>query len=110
MADMAEARPTGTSSAELTRRMLAFQESRAIFVAAELGLADLLAGGARTVEELATATATRPELLRRLLRALASSGIFAEKPDGRFVLSALAEPLRSDASGGSARDYALFLG
>ena len=44
--------------------MLGFQESRAIFVAAELGLADLLAGGARTVEELAAATATRPVLLR----------------------------------------------
>jgi hypothetical protein len=49
-------------------------------------------------------------LLRRLLRVLASRGVFAEEPDGAFVLSALAEPLRSDAPGGSARDYALFLG
>jgi hypothetical protein len=46
----------------------------------------------RTVGELAAATATRPELLRRLLRALASRGVFAEESDGRFALSELAEP------------------
>lgn len=109
MADRTEAQPAGNPSTELIGMMLGFLESRAICVAAELGLADLLAGGARTVEELAAATATRPELLRRLLRTLASRGVFAEEPDGTFVLSARAEPLRSDAPA-SVRDYALFLG
>jgi O-methyltransferase domain/Dimerisation domain len=110
MADPAGEPAAGSPAAELTRMLLGFQESRAIIVAAELGLADLLAGGPRTVADLAAATATRPDLLRRLLRALAGRGVFAEEADGRFALSSLAEPLRTDAPGGSAREYALFLG
>jgi len=107
---MNQEQPAGTAGPELIKMMLGFQLSRAIFVAAELGLADLLADGAQTVAELATATGTQPDMLRRLLRALAGCGIFAEEPDGRFALSALAGPLRSDAPGGSAREYARFLG
>jgi hypothetical protein len=98
------------AGAELTEMILGFQVSRAICAAAELGLADLMAGGARTVAELAAATGTRPPMLYRLLRALASRGVFAEREDGRFALTALAEPLRSDAPGGSVREYALFAG
>ncbi len=74
-----------------------------IYVAAERRVADLLADGARTAEELAAATDTRTSMLYRLLRALAGRGIFAERDDGRFVMTALAEPLRSDAPGGSAQ-------
>jgi hypothetical protein len=71
--------------------------SRAIHTAASLGIADELAAGARTVEELATTTGTHSPSLYRLLRALASVGIFTEHTDGRFGLSPLAQPLRSDA-------------
>jgi O-acetyl-ADP-ribose deacetylase (regulator of RNase III) len=47
--------------------------------------------------------------LYRVLRALASVGIFAEGADGRFRLTPLAEPLRGDAPG-SVRPFALMLG
>jgi O-methyltransferase domain/Dimerisation domain len=98
------------AGAELLEMIVGFQVSRAICAAAELGIADLLADGPKTVPELAGATGTRPPLLYRLLRALASRGIFAEDDDGRFGMTALAEPLRSDAPGGSVRAYALFVG
>jgi hypothetical protein len=71
--------------------------SRSIHVAATLGIADHLGDGPRTVEELATATGTHAPSLHRLLRALASVGIFSETVDGAFELTALAQPLRADA-------------
>ncbi|MGP0052649.1 MAG: methyltransferase [Solirubrobacteraceae bacterium] len=63
---------------------------------AELGVADLLADGPRTVEELAADTGTHAPSLRRALRALACKGVFAELQDGRFALTPTAELLRSD--------------
>jgi O-methyltransferase domain/Dimerisation domain len=71
--------------------------SQAVSVAAALGIADLLTGGPQSVEQLATATSTRADSLYRLLRALASVGVFAETEDRRFTLTPLAECLRSDA-------------
>ncbi len=71
--------------------------TQGIYVAAELGIADLLADGPRTTEDLAADTNTHAESLYRVLRALASIGIFAEDYQGRFSLTPLAENLRSDA-------------
>jgi SAM-dependent methyltransferase len=71
--------------------------SRAIHAAATLSIADELATGTRSVEDLAVATGTHAPSLYRLLRALASVGIFTEHSDGRFGLTPLAQPLRSDA-------------
>jgi hypothetical protein len=68
--------------------------SRAIYVAAKLQIADLMADGPRFAEELAEATSVAPRPLYRLLRALASVGIFARDADGRFRLNSLAKPLR----------------
>src|SRR5258708_39607954 len=51
---------------------------------AVLGIADLLADGPRSAEDLAQATETRPDPLRRLLRALAPHGGFAESAGGHF--------------------------
>ncbi len=45
---------------------------------AELGIADLLAGGARSVTDLAACTGADAGSLRRLLRALARLGVFVE--------------------------------
>lgn len=70
--------------------------TQALSVAATLGVADLLAGGPQSVEQLATATSTHADSLYRLLRALASIGVFAESGDGRFTLTPLAQCLRSD--------------
>jgi ubiquinone/menaquinone biosynthesis C-methylase UbiE len=63
-----------------------------------------------TVTDLADATGTEPRMLFRLLRALASCGVFEQHDDGRFALNALAEPLRPEAAGGSAYRYALYVG
>jgi hypothetical protein len=82
--------------------------SQLLLVAARLGLADALAKGPRTVEALAKECGADAGHLRRVLRALASEGVFAEDARGRFKLTPLAQTLRSDRPG-SLRDYALML-
>jgi hypothetical protein len=71
--------------------------SRAISVAAELGIADALKDAPKHVEELAAATSTHAPSLYRMLRALASAGIFAEIGNRQFSLTPLAACLRGDA-------------
>src|SRR5215213_1174990 len=75
----------------------AFRASQALYVAATLGVADLLEDGPRSVDELAHDTGTHAPTLYRLLRALASVGVFAEEPDGQFRSTPLAEYLRTNA-------------
>jgi hypothetical protein len=60
-----------------------------------LGIADLLAGGPQTPEALATKTGTHAGSLCRVLRLLASAGVFAEAADGRFDLTPVGSALRS---------------
>ncbi|GGS67286.1 methyltransferase [Streptomyces griseoviridis] len=57
--------------------------ARAVHVAAELGLPDLLAQGERTVADLAGLTGTHAPTLGRLLRALSTFGVFRRLPDGQ---------------------------
>src|SRR4051812_4409610 len=92
----------------LLRMTNAYQVSQAIHVAATLGIADLLGDGPRSVDDLAEATGAHAPTLYRLLRALASVGVFIEA-DGRFGLTPLAEYLRTDAPG-SVRAWAMQLG
>ena len=68
-----------------------------IYVVAKIGIADRLAGGPRTADQLAPATAVHPQGLYRVLRALASLGVFTEDAQARFSLTEVAGPLRSDA-------------
>lgn len=79
----------------LVQMMTGYWVSQAIYVAAKLRVADLLADGAQTVEVLATTTQTHAPSLRRLLRALASVGIFTEASPDTFALTPLAMLLRS---------------
>jgi len=83
--------------------------AQALWAAARLGVADQLAAGPRTRDELAAATDTRPLPLYRVLRALAGLGIFQELPDGRLANTPASELLRSGISG-SLRDYVIFVG
>ena len=62
----------------LLRMMRGFWVSQAIAVAAQLGIADLLEDGPKACDELAAATRVPARSLHRLLRALASVGVFAE--------------------------------
>ncbi len=86
-------------AAELTELLLGYQRTQLLYVAAKLGLADLLAAGPQPLEALATATNTHAPSLYRLLRALAGHGLFAEREDDRFELTPLAALLQSDTPG-----------
>lgn len=83
--------------------------SRLLYAAAKIGIADLLVDGPRNIEELATATGMQAAPLYRLLRALASVGVFREKEQHCFELTPLAASLRSDVPG-SLRAMALLIG
>nr|WP_279498344.1 methyltransferase [Actinomadura rubrisoli] len=63
---------------------------------AELGIVDLVADEPRTAAELAETAQADPDALYRLLRCAASVGILAERPDGRFASTPLAEGMRAD--------------
>ena len=86
-----------------------FRIARIIYVVAELGIADLLVDGAKTSAELAQATQTHESSLYRVLRSLASVGIFAQDDDGKFKLTPAAKYLAGDTPG-SLRDAIKFLG
>src|ERR1700682_5474109 len=94
---------------QLDQMITGYWISQAIYAAAKFGIADHLKDGPKTVGELATASSTNPDGLYRLLRALASVGVFAEAESRRFSLTPLAEPLRSDVRG-SKRALALMSG
>jgi hypothetical protein len=79
----------------LLQMMTGYWVSQALYVAAKLGIADLLADGARSSEVLAAHTNTDPSSLRRVLRALASAGVFTEISPGSYALTPLAALLRS---------------
>ncbi|HEY8563483.1 MAG TPA: methyltransferase [Pyrinomonadaceae bacterium] len=83
--------------------------TQALYVAAKVGIADLLKDGARTVGELAAATETSEDALYRILRSLASRGIFTETAPKTFANTAYSEPLRADVAG-SFRNGAIFMG
>ena len=65
----------------------------------QLGLADALKDGPLSVSELAKAAGANADALNRVLRALASVGVFRETPNGRFDQTALSACMRSDVPG-----------
>ena len=86
----------------------AYWASRCLHVVAQLGVADHIDDRSRSTEELAKATATQPDALYRVLRLLASLGVFAWE-DGAWTHTEASRLLRSD-SPGSLRDYVRMLG
>ena len=83
--------------------------SQAIYVIARLGIAEALAQGPKTVAELAETVGAHADSLHRLLRAVTTLGLCAERADGRFALTALGGHLRRDAAA-SVRSVALHWG
>ncbi len=84
------------SPPEIMRNLaIGYWVSRLVHVAAKLRLADLLKGGSRSIEDLASAADVQPVALYRLLRSLASVGIFAETKGRRFKLTPLAATLQT---------------
>lgn len=80
----------------LLQMILGAWVSQAIYVAAKLEIADLLKDGAKSSDELTKSTQVDPNSLYRVLRVLASIGIFSEGENRQFELTPLAEYLRSD--------------
>jgi hypothetical protein len=78
----------------------AYQASRALYVAVELGLVDHLSDGDKSVQELAEAVDFNPAALARLLNMLAAFDILHRLENGRFTLTAAGDLLRSDANDG----------
>lgn len=86
----------------------AYVPCAALWVAAELNVADLLAPGARPVAELAKQTKTNEDALYRILRLLSMVGIFIESGPRSFALTPPAEYLRTDHPE-SFRDMAVWI-
>mgnify|MGYP000165096463 CR=1 FL=1 len=86
--------PSHPPDAQMMQFILGKWISRPVHTAAELRIADLLIEGPQHVNTLAERTGTKPELLCRLLRALASVGIFRETEDGIFEQTPLSESLQ----------------
>jgi O-methyltransferase domain/Dimerisation domain len=93
----------------LTRMIFGPLGARAVYVAAKLGIADLLVDGPKSVTQLAQTVGADAPSLYRVLRALASFDVFKEKADQVFELTERAELLRSDGDT-SLRDVAIFMG
>jgi hypothetical protein len=99
----------GPAAAQLQRLAEGYRLSQAIYVAATLGIADLLADGPRSSDDLAAETGADPQALYRLLRALAAVAIFREEDGRRFAVTEFGDALRSDAPDGIA-GWAAFVG
>jgi hypothetical protein len=81
--------------------------TRALAIAADLGIADLLADGPCSAADLAEAAGADADALHRMLRALASEGVFVEEERGVFANSEASELLREGSSG---KDFAHLFG
>ena len=97
------------ASRELRRLVTGYQVSQALYVAATLGLCDLLADSPRTVAELAETTGADARSLTRLTRGLAAVGLYVADGDGRFANTELGDAFRADAPR-SIADLARFVG
>ncbi|MEU9213812.1 methyltransferase [Streptomyces sp. NPDC048415] len=82
--------------------------TQAISVAAKLGIADVLADGPLSVEDIAKRVGSDAKATHRILRALSGHGVFAVRPDGRFEHTPLSDKLRDDAPD-SVRGFALLM-
>jgi len=83
--------------AQMNQLIRGYWTTQAIFVAAELGIADMLSDGPKHPDELGQMAGVHGDMLYRVLRALASIGIFTEDSEGRFALTALAATLCGDS-------------
>jgi hypothetical protein len=90
----------------MVQLLAGFQLSQALYAVALLGVADCLRDGPRDAAEVAAETGADAEALRRVLRSLASAGVFTQSDDGLFGLTPLGETLTS-GSPASMHDLAI---
>ena len=103
---MADAGPAVPPHVEMIRMATAYWLSSLVYTAANIGLADHLADGAKSAVDLAGLTGMNPRALHRFMRTLASFGILTLNRDDTFSLTDLGATLKKDAPG-SARSTVL---
>ncbi len=86
----------GSAARRLDEMSRWYMVSRAIHVAAELGIAELIGDDPVAAADCAGQAEIQPLALERLLRLLASYGVFEETDDGRFKATELSNLLRDD--------------
>lgn len=106
---MSDSRAADRRFDRLTPMLGGYELTQMLYVFAELGIPDLLAGAPRTAEELAGEAGAHAPSLHRLLRALSSVRVVARDEAGRFVLTRTGARLRADVEG-SLRPIALAYG
>lgn len=94
-----DAPPPLPPHAQLIQMATAHWISQILFVAAKLNLADHLAAGPQSADELGPLTHSHAPSLHRLLRALGHLGLVTQDPDHRFTLTPLGQALQSTAPG-----------
>jgi hypothetical protein len=93
----------------LTQLAFGAMLTQALYVAAKLEVADLIAEKPQTISELAAATKTHERSLYRLMRSLASVGVFEEVEPKVFAHTPYSQPLRKNTPN-SIRNGAIFMG
>src|ERR1035441_1332402 len=78
--------------AQLMQMSMGYTAAFLLRAAAQIRVADYVAGGPITTEQLAVLTNTHAPSLYRLLRSLSALGVFSEDEGHRFSLTPLAEP------------------
>jgi len=99
---------TPTPNEQIMQVATSYIASACLCIAAQLKVADLLAGGPKPLFELARDTRTNEDALYRVLRAIASVGVFTETAPRTFANTPASETLRSGAPG-SLRDLAIWI-
>jgi len=109
MSTTAQVMPPEAAAAQLlTQLATGHIVASALQVVVKLGVADTLASGPRTAAELASELRVNEDALYRVLRALATTGLFDETTPRRFRLTVAGEMLRANVPG-SMRDMALWI-
>lgn len=95
--------------ADIVQMATGYWVSRIVYMAAKVNLADLLADGSKTANELAEITGTQERALHRLMRSLSSLGVLTDEGDGKYGLTPLGEALQEGAPG-EAKNAVLSMG
>ncbi len=93
-------------AAQMLQMITSLWVSQSLGAVARLGIPDQIANQPKTSQEIAKAVGADSDAVHRLLRALASIGVFRQVDGDRFGLTTLGETLRSNVQG-SVRDFAI---
>ncbi|HWO18602.1 MAG TPA: methyltransferase [Kofleriaceae bacterium] len=96
-------------SHQLMRMGLGVMTTQMLAAVAQLDIADKLADGPRSADDLARASGAQPDFLYRVLRTLTSLGVFEELPERKFALTEVSQLLRTGVPV-SLRDMVVFFG